>query len=72
MRRENLQYNKCKTNYKPFPSTLLDEISIDYAKQPVLIKLFDLGISTRKVAVDSDVNYSVAQHAFGVMWFSIL
>jgi len=72
MCRGNLRCSKCKTNYKPFSSTQLNKININYSKWLVLIKLFDLGISARKAAAEANVSYPTALHCFDAIRFSIL
>ena len=72
MTRGNLRCSKCKINYKPFSDTQFNAVSIDYTKWLALIKLFDLGISARKAATETDVSYPTALHVFDTIRYSIL
>ena len=72
MGRGNLRCNKCRTNYKPFSHARFNKINIDYSKWLAPIKLFDLGISARKAATESNVSYPTALHCFDAIRFSIL
>lgn len=70
--RGKLRCKDCKIDYKPFQNTWIDVINIDYTKWFVLIKLFDLGISARRAAVESDVSYPTALNAFDCIRCAIL
>jgi len=72
MARGKLRCKKCKTDYKPFRNTWLDTINIDITKWRVLIKLFDLGISTRRAAGEDDISYPTALNAFDSIRYAIL
>jgi transposase len=72
MVRGNLRCKKCRTDYRPFPQTMFNAINIDFVRWFVLIKLFDLGISARLDARESDVSYPTALYAFDCIRYSIL
>jgi len=70
--RGKLRCKNCKIDYKPFQDTWINTINIDYAKWLVLIKLFDLGISARRAAIEVDVSYPTALNAFDSIRYAIL
>ncbi len=70
--RGKLRCKDCKTDYRPFGGTWIDIINIDFTKWLVLIKLFDLGISARRAARETDVSYPTALNAFDCIRYSIL
>jgi len=70
--RGKMRCKNCKIDYKPFRGTWLDIISIDFVKWLALIKLFDLGISARRAAVESNVSYPTALNAFDCIRYAIL
>jgi len=72
MNRGNLRCVKCKTNYKPFCNVYLNTVNVNYSKWLILLKLFDLGISTRKAAIESGVSYPTALHCFDAIRLAIL
>jgi len=58
--RNQLRYKICKKDFKLFTNSKFPLVKISYLKWLALIKLFDLGISTRKAATEADVSYPIA------------
>ncbi len=72
MRKGRLRCKNCKTDYNPFRTTWLGKVSINCIKWLVFIKLFDLGVSTRRAAKESGTSYPTALKVFDTIRYSIL
>ena len=62
----------CKKDFKPFAESRFSMLRISYAKWLMLIKLFELSVSARVAAKQSELAYATTLKAFDIFRQSIL
>ena len=72
MLRRNFRCTKCRTDYTPFERTRIKDVKIDTVKWLVLVKMFDIGTSTRRTTVKSETSYLTVLRTIDCMRYIIL
>ena len=64
--KNRLRYATCKKDFKPFAESRFSMLRISYTKWLMLIKLFELSVSARVAAKQSELAYVTTLKAFDI------
>ncbi len=61
-----LHCKSCKRDFRPFGDSYFSLLRIPYSKWLILIKLFEISVSAKVAAEQTDLNYNTVLHAFDI------